>query len=204
MIDRRAARRDGTIDRNSLSRPDDHEFADGDVAGGNLDLDPVPPNPSRARGLIDERSYSPLGPGERDGLEHLADQGNEDHLRGDERLSQHERRDARLRQREIGPDPPVQECLEGAVDDVHSAQNRRDQASEMPAGSRQSERPAMPSRTSPPIKQPQHRREDVKPARLRGPCVPTSPAQTGPRRADACPEVGTRDASAGASMARAE
>src|SRR5208337_829951 len=98
------------------------------ASADKLHLDTIPPYPSRARGLIDERSHSPPGSGERDSLEHLADQSNEDHLRGHERLSQQERRDARLRQREIGPDPAVNECLEGAVDDVHGTQKRRNQA----------------------------------------------------------------------------
>ena len=90
---------------------------------------------------------------------------NEDHLCGDERLSQHEPRDARLRQREIGPDPAVKECLEGAGDDVNSTQNRGDQRKRDARGQPPFRKPHHAQKNVAADQQAEHRREAVQPVR---------------------------------------
>jgi hypothetical protein len=67
------------------------------------------------------------GAGVGDGLQHLAEQGDEDDLRRDERLAEDQRGDARLGQRDVGADPAGRQRLQRPVDDAGAAEDRRDQ-----------------------------------------------------------------------------
>ena len=168
LVDRRPAGFDRAVDRDSLPRPDDDQVSHGDVPGGDLDVDPIAADPRRAGRLVDKAPKRPLRPAERDRLQHLADQGDEDHLGGDERLPQHQGRDASLREREVGPDPPLDQGLERPVDDVNGPGQRRDHHRREPQRQPPADRPAHPIKQIGPDQQPEERREGVEPPRLVG------------------------------------
>ena len=93
-------------------------------------------------------------PREGDRFEHLAHQGDEDDLGRHERLADHQCGQARLRQGDVRPDPPVGQGLDRAVDDPDPPQHRRDQRQRDSPGARQASQPRAPKTTSPPIRRP--------------------------------------------------
>ena len=141
LIDGRASGQDRPIHRDPLAGADDHEVADDDLTGRDFHLDSLAADAGGARGLVEQAVDRALGPFEGDRFEHLTDQGDEDDLGRDERLPDHQRGQARLRQRDVGADASLDERLDRPVDDPARSHDRRDPDERDPRG---------PGRWSPP------------------------------------------------------
>ena len=122
------------VGRDPLSRPDQEHVAGRDRVGRDLRLLAVPKQASRSRPILQQLLDRPLRPLEGQGLEALAQEGDEDDLRGHEVFSGQTGRHTGDGQRDVGADPSFQESQESEIDDPPAADERRDKGQANPEG----------------------------------------------------------------------
>ena len=126
LIDRRSPGCHEPVDRDPFPLADPHEVSDEHGRRSDLDFLAVADDPGRPRRLVHQAVNRPLGPGEGQRLQDLAEHRDEYDLGRDERLPEHQRRDARLGQCQVRPDLAVQQPIQGPVDDPGRPEERGD------------------------------------------------------------------------------
>ena len=105
LIDGRTTGHHRAVDGDPLAGPHDHPIADLDLVRRDFELLAVAAHPRGPRRLVDQPAHGTPRAGESPRFQHLAQERDEDDLGRHERLTQDQRRQARLRQGQVGTDP---------------------------------------------------------------------------------------------------